>query len=257
MSRVAYRVVQEALRNVVEHASATTAWVVVDPRGDVVVVSVGDDGRGLPPEVAVEGHVGLRLLGDHLEDLGGRLEIAPRPRWRHPPHGDHPPRPARPGLSPRFPQAAPGRVWAPRGSPCPFLGEGSVIRMLLADDHDAIHFGVGALVAAKPDLELVATATSGEAAVELAGTYAPDVVLVDLSMPGRGGLWALREIRRRRPRTWLVVLTGDGRARTSRTALAAGADRFVLKDRPVEDLLLAVREAGATPREAQGPSASL
>ncbi|MBD3782559.1 MAG: response regulator transcription factor [Micrococcales bacterium] len=132
-----------------------------------------------------------------------------------------------------------------------------MIRMLLADDHDAIHFGVSALVQAQPDLELVATATSGEGAVELAGRHAPDVVLLDLSMPGRGGLWALREIRRRRPRTWLVVLTGDGRSATTRRALAAGADRFVLKDRPVEDLLLAVREAGPTPREPQGPPVTL
>ncbi|MBD3782558.1 MAG: hypothetical protein IE926_06305 [Micrococcales bacterium] len=79
VSRVAYRVVQEALRNVVEHAEATSVVVAVERREDVLVVSVGDDGRGLPPGTAVEGHIGLRLLGDHLEDLGGSLEVAPRP----------------------------------------------------------------------------------------------------------------------------------------------------------------------------------
>lgn len=127
-----------------------------------------------------------------------------------------------------------------------------MIRMLLADDHEAIHLGVRALVESEADIELVATATTGEAAVELVGSHDPDVVLVDLSMPGRGGLWAVGEIRRNRPRTGLVVLTSDGRAATLRAAVAAGADRLVLKDGPVEDVLAAVREAFSAPRQPQG-----
>lgn len=127
-----------------------------------------------------------------------------------------------------------------------------MIRMLLADDHDAIHLGVGALVESEPDLELVATATTGEAAVELVASHDPDVVLLDLSMPGRGGLWALGEIRRNRPRTGLVVLTSDGRVATQRAAVEAGADAFVRKDGPVEDVINAVRRVFSAPRQPQG-----
>lgn len=116
-----------------------------------------------------------------------------------------------------------------------------MIRMLLADDHDAIHAGVRALVSAETDLELVAVATSGEAAVALTAEHDVDVVLMDLSMPGRGGLWAVGEIRRSRSRTALVVLTSDSRVATRRAALAAGADRVVLKDGPVEAVVEAVR----------------
>ncbi|GIL35867.1 response regulator transcription factor [Phycicoccus sp. DTK01] len=123
-----------------------------------------------------------------------------------------------------------------------------MIRMVLADDHEGIRLGVRALVDAEPDLELVGMATTGEDAVALAGHEHPDVVLMDLSMPGRGGLWALAEIRRVRPATRLVVLTSDGRAATHRAAVAAGADRCVGKDEEVEELLLAVRGAAPTPR---------
>ncbi|MGL5862120.1 MAG: response regulator, partial [Phycicoccus sp.] len=137
------------------------------------------------------------------------------------------------------------------------LRGGPMIRIVLADDHDAIRRAVGALIGSEPDLELVATAASGEAAVALAGVHTPDIVLIDLSMPGRGGVWALHEIHGAHPGTALVVLTSDGRAGTRRAALAAGADRLVLKDRPAADLLAAVRSAARSPRESQGPVATI
>ncbi|MGL5862046.1 MAG: sensor histidine kinase [Phycicoccus sp.] len=77
VGRVVYRVVQEALRNVVAHADAAHAWVVLAQSGHAVRVTVADDGRGLAPAVT-EGHVGLSLLRDHLEDLGGALAVRQR-----------------------------------------------------------------------------------------------------------------------------------------------------------------------------------
>lgn len=79
VARVCYRVVQEALRNVATHAHAANAWVDVTTVDRQVRVTVADDGRGIPEGVAQDGHVGLRLLSSHLEDLGGSLEVAPRP----------------------------------------------------------------------------------------------------------------------------------------------------------------------------------
>lgn len=79
VARVCFRVVQEALRNVVTHAAARHAWVEVVREDQVVRVTVADDGRGLPGNPVAEGHLGLRLLGDHLDDLGGSLSLGPRP----------------------------------------------------------------------------------------------------------------------------------------------------------------------------------
>ena len=80
VARVAYRVLQEGLRNVLAHADAATARVAVRQEGDTVTVTVSDDGRGMEPESTPgEGHVGLRLLRAYLEDLGGRLVILSSP----------------------------------------------------------------------------------------------------------------------------------------------------------------------------------
>jgi signal transduction histidine kinase len=75
VSRLAYRIVREGLRNVVAHAQATHALVRVDVVDQVVSVSVTDDGRGLVPHGDGQGHVGLRLLGETLTDVGGSLDL--------------------------------------------------------------------------------------------------------------------------------------------------------------------------------------
>jgi signal transduction histidine kinase len=75
VTQLAYRVIREGVRNIVEHAAASTASIVVAREGGDVVVSVSDNGRGARPEQAGKGHVGLKLLSDMTHEVGGRLEV--------------------------------------------------------------------------------------------------------------------------------------------------------------------------------------
>jgi signal transduction histidine kinase len=78
-ARLAYRVVREGLRNVTKHAQATAASVEVRRDAERLVVSVSDNGRGLPDTAVADGHLGLRLLEDTVRDLGGQLTLRSAP----------------------------------------------------------------------------------------------------------------------------------------------------------------------------------
>src|SRR5450432_3458691 len=80
------------------------------------------------------------------------------------------------------------------------------ITVLIVDDHDVVRQGVRAFLEAQPDLQIVGEAASGEEAIRLTQEYIPDVVLMDLAMPGMNGVEATREVRRVSPRTQVVVL---------------------------------------------------
>ena len=105
-----------------------------------------------------------------------------------------------------------------------------MIRVLIADDHDLVRLGLAEILAAEPDIEVCGLAETGEAAVELAQTCAPDVVLLDLSMPGGGGIAAAASIRRTEPRVRVMVVSCHDDAAHVRGALGAGATGYILKD---------------------------
>jgi signal transduction histidine kinase len=78
-ARLAYRVIREGLRNVAKHSRATATEVEVRRESELVVVSVSDNGRGIPDVQVAEGHLGLRLLEDTVRDLGGQMTLRPSP----------------------------------------------------------------------------------------------------------------------------------------------------------------------------------
>ncbi|QCB92329.1 response regulator transcription factor [Cellulomonas shaoxiangyii] len=104
-----------------------------------------------------------------------------------------------------------------------------MIRVLLADDEGLIRSAVAALLALEGDLDVVAQAVDGPAAVAAAIAHRPDVALVDLEMPGLDGVQVAAEITRAVPACRVVVLTGRGRPAHLRRALEAGARGFVTK----------------------------
>lgn len=121
-----------------------------------------------------------------------------------------------------------------------------MIRIVVADDHPLVRDGIVAILSRDPDLEVVAEAASGPEAVAAAGRFAPDVVLMDLRMPGGGGVDAIRELRAvsaDSPR--ILVLTTYDTDHDIRAALEAGADGYLLKDTPRDELVRAVRELAA------------
>ena len=118
------------------------------------------------------------------------------------------------------------------------------LTILIADDHPLFRKGLRALLAALPNTELVGEATSGEEAVRLAEQLQPDVVLMDLRMPGGGGLEAIRQIVRTSPHIRVLVVTMFEDDDSVFAAMRAGARGYVLKDTNDEDIARAIVAVG-------------
>jgi NarL family two-component system response regulator LiaR len=116
------------------------------------------------------------------------------------------------------------------------------IRILIADDHAVVREGLGAMIAAQPDLKLAGAAANGQEAVRLARELQPDVILLDLVMPVKDGLQAILEIRQTNPAARILVLTSYADDEKVFPAIKAGALGYLLKDTPREQLLQAIRD---------------
>lgn len=116
-----------------------------------------------------------------------------------------------------------------------------MIRVLLADDEAMIRAGVRAILASDPEIDVVAEASDGRAAIEQARKHRPDVALLDIRMPVLDGLDALTELRRLLPDTAVVMLTTFGEDEYVARALSGGASGFLLKASDPRELVAAVR----------------
>lgn len=117
--------------------------------------------------------------------------------------------------------------------------EGS-IRVLIADDHPLFREGMHGRLDRVPDIEVVGEAASGDEAVELAQNLEPDVILMDIKMPGTNGIEATREIQRARPQTGVLMLTMFEDDDSVFTAMRAGAKGYLLKNSGGEEIVHAI-----------------
>ncbi len=117
------------------------------------------------------------------------------------------------------------------------------ITVLIADDHAIVRHGLRTFFDLQPDLLVVQEADSGEAVVRLVAEMVPDVVLMDLAMPGIGGVEAIRQIKRTSPQTQIIALTSYHDDEFVFPALSAGALSYVLKDIHPAELVEVVRKA--------------
>lgn len=115
------------------------------------------------------------------------------------------------------------------------------IRILIADDHPLFRAGLRALLASVPDMEVVAEATTGEEAIELARAERPDVAVMDLAMPGIGGIGATRRILEDAPGVRVLVVTMHEDDEAVFAALRAGAHGYLLKGALQEETLRGIR----------------
>jgi NarL family two-component system response regulator LiaR len=115
------------------------------------------------------------------------------------------------------------------------------ITVMIVDDHEMVRRGASSYLEAQPDISLVAQAGSGEEAVKLAQEFIPDVVLMDLVMPGMDGVEATRRVKNISPRTQIVILTSFHQDEFVFPALQAGAISYLLKDVKATELLDAIR----------------
>ena len=115
------------------------------------------------------------------------------------------------------------------------------IRILLADDHTVVRKGLRLLLESQPDFEVIADAADGRETVALAEQHAPDVVVMDVAMPGLNGIEAARQINAKLPRTSIVFLSMHSDESYVLKALKSGARAYLLKDSAEYDLINAVR----------------
>jgi NarL family two-component system response regulator LiaR len=119
------------------------------------------------------------------------------------------------------------------------------IRVMVVDDHAVVRSGLRFFLLSCDDIELVAEAASGQEAIDLCQQTSPDVVLMDMVMPGTDGVDATKAILERHPQTKIIALTSFQEGDLVQRALQAGAIGYLLKDVPIDELAAAIRAAHA------------
>ena len=219
------RTAQEALANVAKHATASRALLTLSYMGDEVTLDVRDDGVGFEvPAEASPGRgagFGLTAMRQRVSRVAGTLAIESEPGGGT-------------AISARVPAigAATGgvRVVSP-------------IRLLIVDDHPVVRDGLRGIFEGDPEFEVLGEAADGAEAVDLAESLRPDVVLMDLRMPGVDGATAIRQLAERGNPARVLVLTTYETDADVVPAIEAGAIGYLLKDSPRAELYRAVRAA--------------
>ena len=121
----------------------------------------------------------------------------------------------------------------------------TTLRVLLADDHVTVRHGLRLLIDGQPDMKVIAEASDGATAIQRALDLKPDVVVMDISMPGMNGLVATRTLKQARPHLAVITLTRHGDDAYLQELLRAGVSGYVLKQSAPSELLQAIRVAGA------------
>ncbi|WP_396426934.1 response regulator transcription factor [Amycolatopsis sp. EV170708-02-1] len=120
------------------------------------------------------------------------------------------------------------------------------LRVLVADDNPVIGDALRALLDSEPDIEVVAVALNAAEAVALAELLAPEVAVLDVRIPGGGGAWMAREIRRRVPRTRLMAFSAHSDTRSIAQMASAGVTEYLVKGSPNTEIVAAIRRVCAS-----------
>lgn len=250
---------RELLFNAVKYSGAHKAAVTVTRLEDRLQITVADEGTGFDPaQLRAEGGpsegYGLFGIRERLDWLGGAMEID-----------------SALGRGSRFTMAVPlaGRierkvlpdqqakvsvVISPTGQP---VAEG-MIRIVLVDDHIVMRQGLAALLRDEPDMAIVGEASDGQSAIKLVHDIRPDVVLMDVSMPGMNGIEATRIIHGQLPQVRIIGLSMFDQAERAQAMLQAGATKYLTKSDAADELVAAIRAcAGPKPATQTTPSTKL
>ena len=212
----AYRVVQEALANVVRHSGPGTAvQVTLDSGAERLLVRVVDDGQGAGAATADLGGHGLLGMRERVTLMGGELHAGP---------------------------TAEGGFAICAELP---TGTSSMIRVLLADDQELVREGLRMMLNAQDDIEVIGEASTGHEVLALCRDTDPDLVVMDIRMPGMDGIEATQRLVTSGSRAAVLVLTTFDLDEYVYRALRAGASGFLLKDGTSQQLATAVRTVAA------------
>lgn len=229
-----FHALREVLLNVSKHAKVDEARVTMRQNGDDVEIIVADEGVGFDPSILepnseVPSEMRLGNLRERVELIGGSMTIdtapgkgcrvtlrasrLPLPEPSAPP--PTPPEPSEPGVRP--------------------------IRVLLADDHAVVRESLRLAIEGEADLEVIGEAKDGQEAIDLTMQLQPDVVVMDLLMPGVNGVDATRRIMADLPRTCVVGLSMYGDEEMEQIMRRVGAAAYLSKGGPIQTLLETIR----------------
>jgi two-component system, NarL family, response regulator len=124
----------------------------------------------------------------------------------------------------------------------------SKLRLILADDHALVREGLSLILDTVPDMTIVAHASTGEEAIDLFLKHEPDLLLLDIHMPGEGGLNAVKRILKNRPHARILILTAYDTEEDIYRSMLAGAGGYILKDTPPAELISAIRTVASGQR---------
>jgi PAS domain S-box-containing protein len=264
---------RELLFNIAKHAKVNEASVVMSPYpGNQVQILVSDQGAGFDlahfkSKVASSGHFGLFSIRERVDALGGSLEIESAPSQgsrftlRAPlSQIDHTPVPsgsvaagaAGSSGTPSVPVKSSGSV--PVSVPAaPVSKNHPTISILVVDDQTLVRHGLIRILQEQPDLEVVGQATNGQEAIEQARRLRPDVVLMDVNMPGLSGIEATGRLGAEHPGIKIIGLSINEKADQGAIMQAAGAVDYVNKAEASETLIKAIRTCCKRPHPAESP----
>lgn len=133
--------------------------------------------------------------------------------------------------------------WRPEGRLQAILGAVARSRILIVDDHEVVRLGLKSLIEQRPDLEVVADVGTAEEGVAMALAHHPDIVLLDIRLPGKSGIEACEQITSQLPDTKVIILTSYAEDENLFAAIRAGAVGYVLKQVGSDDLIRAIEAA--------------
>ncbi|MFH0975817.1 MAG: PAS domain S-box protein [Spirochaetota bacterium] len=205
-----FQSIRELLFNAAKHAGVRTARVEVSQENGRIIVDVVDEGAGFDPgqlngKGGKSGGLGLFSIQERLSYLGGSMEIDSAPG-----HGSRfrlitPPISMKPAVSPAGRQPIVSVAMVSKQDAT--AGPEKRVRIILVDDHMVMRQGLASLLRTEPDLEIIGEASDGQSAIELIRELRPDVVLMDINMPGIDGIQATRIIHKELPEVSIIGLS--------------------------------------------------
>ncbi len=200
------------MRNALKHSGADHVAIELTEADGVMLMRVRDDGRGFDVATAggEAGHIGTDLLRDLAAEARAEISI----------------------------DSTPGE-----GTVVSSIFATAMIRVLLAEDHPVVRAGLVELLGSEPDIEIVAAVGDGAAAIEGVAEHAPDIALLDVTMPEVDGIEAAGTIHGEHPETRVVILTASADRDQMLRAVDAGALGYLLKDASPAELFEGLRAA--------------
>ncbi|MEX1017543.1 MAG: PAS domain S-box protein [Phycisphaeraceae bacterium] len=249
-----FQAVRELLFNIVKHAGVDQADVRLQRvSGNRLEIQVADQGQGFDPEAVTRpdttgGGLGLFSIHERLEVVGGRMSVDSQP-GRGTRMTLQVPLTALPEAIPAVPeasqaQAARRAATAPRPEP---RERSEVTRVLVADDHKIMREGLVRLLNAHPAITVVGEAADGNEAVQRAQQLYPDVVIMDVTMPGLNGIDATRQLTAALPDVRVIGLSVHEQADMAAAMYQAGAEGYLSKGGPSEHLIAAIQNGPTEP----------